>query len=387
LLFDPGQQFYCAGLYWLFGPHPLHVIFFGIAYSSLAVLVAYLLIRRLGADVFGCRMGALAVALWPSFVLWSTQMLKEPLMVLAILLSLWLIMEIWDAASTNNRGRIGGWILLPGVIGLIAYFRFYVAGILFACTTMVFFASALVHVPRKPAQALRELTIIIVIGISTYLGSADRIHSLLSLQGQRLYFGKSSVVKMKQFKEVQQEGSLIQHDTEEIGSGAKQISNLTDQVRMLANAAETVITKIRSGYIGDGGTLLPTVTLSDKPAPESSNKSVWKDVPAALFSAMLSPTPKDWFSRTGDTKGFRQFAIFDMALIYILVLPALVIGAAGLQHGSYPVLKFFVLAFSLVLAIGIGLAVPNLGTLFRLRLQFLLPMIVLASALVRQRTH
>jgi len=67
-----------------------------------------------------------------------------------------------------------------------------------------------------------------------------------------------------------------------------------------------------------------------------------------------------------------------MVLLYLLI--------PGFLGGVWSILKqhrpegFFLLIFILFMAIPISVVVANLGTLFRLRLLFLLPMLIIAAA-------
>lgn len=76
----------------------------------------------------------------------------------------------------------------------------------------------------------------------------------------------------------------------------------------------------------------------------------------------------------------RTFAGVEMAFWYLL-LPGVGMGMWRLlrRSRSRPELLFFLIAV-LALAVSISLVVANLGTLFRLRLVFLLPLLIVAAA-------
>ena len=79
---------------------PLNLIYY------LAILI---LVFKLGEAVFDYRAGLIAagiVALWPSFLLHTTQLLRDPLLVLAVLVVIWTITRV--AAHTTCAG-VAAW--------------------------------------------------------------------------------------------------------------------------------------------------------------------------------------------------------------------------------------------------------------------------------------
>jgi hypothetical protein len=104
--------------------------------------------------------------------------------------------------------------------------------------------------------------------------------------------------------------------------------------------------------------------------------------PRALANAYFAPFPWQWLSTSGQTGVFRAMASIEVVLIVILV-PAML-------RGLWPRIRRFradewtVIVFVAAVAIGYGTLMANGGTLFRSRLQFLFPTLVLAApALLR----
>jgi len=118
-------------------------------------------------------------------------------------------------------------------------------------------------------------------------------------------------------------------------------------------------------------------SLLDPWATISSTGKLLAYVPRALSIGLLAPFPWQWAETKGSTGIMRAVASLDMALWYLL-LPALVAGALSILRGRRlgPLL---LLSFGLVAILPISLVVANLGTLFRLRLQALLPLLLVAS--------
>ena len=101
-------------------------------------------------------------------------------------------------------------------------------------------------------------------------------------------------------------------------------------------------------------------------------------LPRALLIGVLAPFPWQWFDTKGSTGVMRTLAGIEMLCLYFLFPGILVSIWHMVKQGNAA--GFFLLTFTLLLAMGLSLVVANLGTLFRLRLQFLLPLLMLAPA-------
>ncbi len=100
--------------------------------------------------------------------------------------------------------------------------------------------------------------------------------------------------------------------------------------------------------------------------------------------ALLAPFPLDWFE-IGYVSGImRRLASIEMVLLYAILL-LLVVEIWKRDVLQLPVFRF--VGVFVVLGTGyLAAAIPNVGTIFRLRLQFILPLVVvtLASAAARR---
>ena len=102
-------------------------------------------------------------------------------------------------------------------------------------------------------------------------------------------------------------------------------------------------------------------------------------LPRGLAIAFLAPLPWQWFDAGGRVGILRPFAAIEMVLIYLL-LGGVLLSLPEL-HKHLGVHTAVLLSFVLLVAIPMSLTVANLGTLFRLRLQFLLPLWVVVALL------
>ncbi len=154
-----------AGIYRLFGPNPLNGILINVFISSLQVLLAYRIVHHLS----GKRTALLAswlVALWPSSILWSTQLLKDSscgLLALGVLAS---GITLWRQVTAQNRvsflNRLSWWLILFISTAAITKLRSYL-GIAMALSMLLAFGSAFLwNLSRRQFRPAR-----IALGIAT----------------------------------------------------------------------------------------------------------------------------------------------------------------------------------------------------------------------------
>jgi tetratricopeptide (TPR) repeat protein len=133
------------------------------------------------------------------------------------------------------------------------------------------------------------------------------------------------------------------------------------------------INGVRRGWVGTGGG-----TVIDPDVHFRSFMDIVAYSPRAFGIAFMSPYPASLFSSGGQTGIFRLLAIPELILT-VLLLPSFFIHACrGLAQ--FRCEEWFLVTFVGALAVGYGLVVPNGGTLFREKLQYLFPSLILASA-------
>jgi len=148
---------------------------------------------------------------------------------------------------------------------------------------------------------------------------------------------------------------------------------VSDQVtRIVSETTPEALAYRRQGFVSSGGH-----SLVDPRARISSLQELLRYLPRALAIGLLAPFPWQWGKTSGGMGVMRAFASLEMLLWYLLI-PAILAGILKLfkQRG---VAGLFLLSFILLTAASVSLVVANLGTLFRLRLLFLLPLLVVAG--------
>jgi hypothetical protein len=127
----------------------------------------------------------------------------------------------------------------------------------------------------------------------------------------------------------------------------------------------------RSGYVNMGG-----FSQVDSELAFKTCKQLLAYAPKALMLTLLAPMPTQWLQPGGSVGFARYFSAIDAVLLWLL-FPGLVVGLALAviqPRGARGIIAVYVIALGLVL----GLVVSNFGSLFRLRLQVILPAAVLA---------
>ena len=97
----------------------------------------------------------------------------------------------------------------------------------------------------------------------------------------------------------------------------------------------------------------------------------------AVVNVFLAPYPWQWFELGGGTGVFKALSAVEALLVYVFILPLItglvVVVCRGSADGLY--LAVFVTATTVLL----GFVMTSLGTLFRLRLESLLPLFAVAG--------
>lgn len=143
--------------------------------------------------------------------------------------------------------------------------------------------------------------------------------------------------------------------------------------RILGEFSVARLGSVRRGFVSAGGHSLfdPEVTLHGL-------MDVLGYLPRGLAYTLFAPFPRQWFDTQGTTGLFKSFAAVEVITLYLL-LPLTIMGALSLARSNRCVAGLVVLVVGVATASLLSLAVANAGTLFRLRMQGLLPLLVIAA--------
>ena len=105
---------------------------------------------------------------------------------------------------------------------------------------------------------------------------------------------------------------------------------------------------------------------------------IMRQLPYVSAAAIWAPFPWQWFLSGRDTGAVRQLATIEMMMLALLT-PWMLVGIwRGLR--TCRAAAWLLIVYSLATAAGLGSIIGNVGILFRLRLPFVFPLIVITAA-------
>ncbi len=336
---------------WNAVPFQLHVKIFSLLFIALGSFLGYtilaiepwnalcysltvLLVFKLGEQVFDSRVGMVAaviVALWPSFLLHTTQFLKDPALIVGML-SLVLIVTSWLTRILPLRFALLAALAGEVLVILLRHLRremwlAAVAAIVIGC---VFLVARQVKERKWYLGNTAGAFLLLVAAIATPLLIAP-YRTPPQLTNQRTILppvGQSSAPIVPRF--------------------------LT---RLRNEAAET-----RSAV--------------DAQVEFQSHADIVRYLPKATLIGLFAPFPSMWFSEGYAVgRAGRWLSGAEMLLTYFFVALALV--AVWLERRRLSVHALWILV--LAAAAALGLTVANIGTLYRMRYPFWILLVLLAS--------
>lgn len=332
-----------ALLYWLFVPHPLVLVVFNVWAATGTALLAFAIARRVsGRDGAGIAAAAL-VGFWPSTLVWSSQLLREPSLLLVLFLLLWLL------------GRIGsltpGRLVRPGVV---------MVGV--AATVFVLAKS-------RPYAGWIMLGSVLAIAVWDFVRGRGR--AVIVCGGIAMAFGVWAGISRPLWLPMVGLPFRPMGAASGFACGAPmQEKALVAAPSWLPRVSIRALAETRRGFALAGGT-----TVAEAGTDISTPGDLVRRLPATVAAALFAPYPWRWFA--GSTTGaFRTLAGLEVVLLTTL-LPVLIAGGVrAARTGDFG--AELTLTYGLVIWLMVALVVVNEGTLFRLRLQGALPVLVVA---------
>ncbi|MBI3011121.1 MAG: hypothetical protein HYY58_01335 [Candidatus Omnitrophica bacterium] len=160
-----------------------------------------------------------------------------------------------------------------------------------------------------------------------------------------------------------------------LGALMKGLSDVTTAARQtVSEARPQELAGWRHGFVEQQG----QHALVDVWAQISTPRGLLSYLPRALLIGVFAPFPWQWFYTEGSTGVMRVLSGVEMLFWYFLV-PGLLIGSRKVIT-SRRADQLFLLAFGVLVLVPIALVIPNLGTLYRLRLSALLPLLIIVAA-------
>lgn len=165
-------DFFAAFVYSIIGKSPLSLFFISSIAGSVTGLFVYLTAKELFSRQVA-RISAILVLFWPSFILWSTQNLKDPAISLFIVIILWAIVHI-----TRRPLPWFPLLFLPAAISTLMLYKISPPFALIVCAGIMFSGLFLfiMHLFKNKLVVFTAIGIVLVIILISF---NDLIFSLI----------------------------------------------------------------------------------------------------------------------------------------------------------------------------------------------------------------
>jgi len=420
-----------AAAYKLMGIHPLHGAFLNTAVGTLSIVLAYSTARRLGGRSAG-HVAALLMAFWPSLTLWSTQLLKEQIIVFLVLLVLSLMLRIFSEVTRFEGQRHVGLrfvLLLVGAataISSVAMTRALYASAVFFSALLVIPVWAVLALYRKRAYEGGALILLMIVVFgSTFLGrSVEPLylfsprapwagHLLLGdvhlkeggLRRAEEEFRRALRLNPKFKPAYERLAALLVADgrTKELAVLSPPSSQaapyrpiprkdadggVLSEIKAIPERAQSLLLQLAdfpatiSSLRGDmrlkvGQLTSPGHSVIHPEADLSSYPAILAYLPQGLGTALFAPFPWQVLDDQGAAGRLKVLSFLEMLVIYILVFFGAIESWKLLRQWSAP--GWFLVAYLSSGMVVLSLTMVNLGSLLRYRVPFLMALLVIAS--------
>ncbi len=353
--------------YWASSDHPFHVKLYSICFAVFGPLLGFnvlgaeplnllcylatlVLLFHIGREIFSRRAGlwaSCAVAVWPSFLLHTTQFLRDTLFV-AEMLALILILVRWLTKNSSWRSAS-----LTGAAGALLSLALWLTradmGEMIIATVLL---AAFVLIVRQVLE--RRVEAASLVGIA--------VIALVTLSVPRLIPNAIELGRSPSSTKILAEQQALHEAPPEQEA----------HTNLLYGAAARV-GKVRRRFIKmyrDAGSNI------DGDVQINGAADMLRYLPRAAAIGFFAPFPRMWFAegkQTGSAGrllgGAESLAMYAVEALAIL----------GLWRARHVPAAWFLLLVAATGFVALGLVVVNVGALFRLRYVFLMLLIVLAA--------
>ncbi len=349
-------------LVWVNSPYAFHLKLYSLSFAVLGSafgfnivaaepvnLIWYLgiliCVYKLAAETlerYSALLAAAIVALWPSFLLHTTQLLKDPIFILGMLALTFVLMRLLRDLLPWRKA-----LLLGAAGGLLVAFLWktrsdlgpvLVASVILGAVTLTLRQFQLKHF----------------------------LASNLAGVGLLLALTAGSVLWVPVYRDADNPRHKLRRETTAIDNGAAQPVvrwwQLGEQVGILRQRFVTKYPHSNSNI--------------DSNVKFMNTRDVIRYLPRATEIGLLAPFPKMWFE-TGDSVGDKGRLVSGLETLLIYVVE--VFAVVGLWLGRRKLSVWLLFSIAIMGTVALGLVVVNVGTLYRLRYVFLIMLIVLAA--------
>lgn len=376
---------------WLDVPTQTHVRFYCVPFAVLSPLVGtnilsieplnlliYLtilsLVWKLALEIFDRRAAMLAfgvVALWPSFLLHTTQLLRDPLFIAAAL-GLVLINVIWLTRILQWRQAwtVGGAAIAWSV--LLWWVKFKIWPVFMALNAFALGCLVL----RQ--WSLKRLLPANLAGMALLLLATTLVPRAFPQTNVASFYGGEGVTLPPEPTPT----PAPRKPRPKTAGGTSSVESAEPEPTAIPTPAPnstpplTLASRIdyqRRGFIWDNHTSNANIDVDVR---LRSNSDIIAYLPRALQVGLCAPFPNMWFIKSGSSGGAaRLLSAFEMLVIYLFEALALVALWQNRRRSAVWLMTFMA-GFGLM---AMSLIVINLGALFRMRYVFWMLLIIMGA--------
>ncbi len=368
---------------WFNAPLPFHVKLYSLSFAALSPLFGFtmlsveplnllyyllivILIFKIGEEMFDRRTALLAsaiVALWPSFLLHTTQLLRDPLFIfitlsLVLIITRWLTRELWLRRAMLEA-------LAGAAASAIVWLTRYNMWTLIICFTIVGGVLLIIRQIREKRWLAGNVAGAAVLLVT--MTSAPTLIGKFLLSDNFIAPGYSAEQQLRQ------SGSPCPEETTEGAATITQESSLWSRLLANANARVAILGKHRRRfaqlYPDAGSNIDVCVRLN-------SVGDLLSYLPRAAAHGLFAPYPDMWV-KSGNSVGLSGRLLSGMETLGMYLIELLAI--AGLWTGRRLLPVWFIVLVAIVGIIAGGLVVVNVAVLFRIRYVFSMLLIILGA--------
>lgn len=185
-----GMNYLVGAVYYVLGPSILAAQTLCAVVGAATAPLVYFLANKIFLNKRVSRISALAIAFFPSFIIWSSQLMKDGLIIFLLVLAILMVMRLQE-----NFSYLSLVILILSLFGILSL-RFYI----FYMVALAVTGSFLIGVTGTGQSMLRRSALLVVIGLGlTYFGVINNASSdienfgrLERLQSSRLDLAQSA---------------------------------------------------------------------------------------------------------------------------------------------------------------------------------------------------
>jgi hypothetical protein len=359
---------------WLMTPAPLHVRAYSLSLTVFGPLFGFnvlsaeplnlscylailVLVFRLGREVFDRRAGLLAagmVALWPSFLIHTTQLLRDP-MFMAAMLALSLICVRWLTRDYSWRSSV-----VVGIVGgMLIILLWMIRKNMWGVVALVVLLGTMLFVVRQ----VRERRIM--------GGNLAGVVLLLVLMACAPRFAPRPVDHI-----TQPNGAPLVQEQDLPPAALGSVPILTHRPQKASTFWGEVTRRIRNARAGFKEQFPRAGSNIDPDAQFNGFGDVIRYLPRALAIGLFAPFPNMWFA-AGERIGLsgRLLSGMEMLTLYFIELLALV----GLWQSRRRLPAWLLFLIFVVGVTTLGMVVVNVAALYRMRYIFLMLLILLGA--------